>query len=352
MNQWKSDASDASLNRWKPVPKAPKSRGEQMFNAAVMYVVWILIITAIIEALDWLLHPFKVKSSGHYREGLEDRVERKQQNREDRYERISEDLKDPMVQFYLRKVDKPDEYVRDQNNAYYFDWFENWRRGKILDVSLRWAPPIFDENDTIQGNFLKYIRGQLTLIKNESWFKKNQFLSTINRYYPEFSAGSLRTFENDLIAYELEIRADDVEAELREEISGLKLPESLVTYLLSDEVEDRNTLKIATALKKAHEFGFDASTCIYLIEHKIDVTSTTADIIGKIVSEIGLPARIGHLYAQGKLDVKQLAGIKEELDSIEATFGTDTLTYSDGTEVVYDRLIDDKLKEYRIRNLK
>jgi len=323
------------MARW--LEPAKKSAHEEFRDNIIMTIIGYFVVYVVASVMDFILNPFGKEKDIDNK--ILEKICKKQQARQER-KLCSED---PMSQYYQRFIERPKDFRGDPDNEMYRDWFNEWRAGNILDSDLRWAPS-FDVEMT--STFLKYLKRQMNLHSKASLMRRLLFINTLHRYYPEFSP-SLNELARDIERYESQMSKEDVRSNLKAEIEKYGLDDTLADYLINKNLSASKLKKTAQFLKQCVEYGYSSGTSICLVENKIPMDSTVASIIHKVVSEIGLPARVGLAYAQRKVTVEELSEMKEHMDAALEIYGLKLYECAtDHEKTVYDELIDEYLKQY------
>jgi hypothetical protein len=320
------------------INEAEKFRGDVIF-----FIVGFFIIHLFVKLLDFFFSPLKAFSAKEAADKVDEKIEEKRRNRFHKRRKI--DLNDPMEQFYLRFVENPLEYKEDTENEVYFAWFNAWKKGKIIDSDLRWAPDILDGGE-IRDNFIHYMKIQLALHKKASFLRKMQFTNTIFRFYPELSA-NLKRLEEDLAQYDSEIKDEKAESELEEEIKTFGLPELLAKYLAEKDINAKALRNEAIFLKSCSKKGYCPDTCIFAVENNI-TNEDALKTVEIMVKEMGLPSKVVMAFFRREINGEQVGDLVEFMAYIHKSWGNDLFTIDPKTnETHYEGFIDAKLKEYR-----
>lgn len=321
------------------------NRAEKLRGNIIFFIIGFFIIHLFISFLDFLFKPLRALSPKETADKVDVKIEEKKTNRLLR-RTAGNHPDDPMEQFYLRFVEKSNEYKKDSDNEAYFAWFQEWKSGNIIDSNLIWAPDILDEYGEIRENFIHYMKIQLALHKKASFVKKMQFINTIFRFYPELSA-SMRGLEEDLAQYGAEVDEESAEAVLEKEIRAFGLSQELAEYLMDKDINAQNLRKEAVFLKDCTEKGYDADVCICALENYI-THDIALKVLKVVISDIGLPGRVAIAFLNKEINQEQLTDIGQFMLSICEQWGTDIFEIEpDSDKTHYDGFVDAKLKEYR-----
>lgn len=329
-----------------PKPAPQTSATERIKGNMIFFIVTGFILYLFSMFLKFIFSPLKVLSPREAADKVDEKIEEKRAKRLQKRRMVHSN--DPMEQFYLRFVDNPEEFKNDPDNEIYFAWFDAWKKGKVIDSILRWAPDILDDDgESIRSNFIQYMKIQLVLHKKASFLRKMQFTNTIFRFYPEFSA-NLSGLETDLAQYESENEEETAERELREEIQAFGLSEELADYLIKKDINAKTLRKEVLVLKKWAEKGYNAEACITALEQNYE-DENAVKIIDIITSKPAfLPARVGIARIRDEIDDEQLNDIIFSMRDLCETWGSDIHEIALGSDQShYDQFVDVKLKDFR-----
>lgn len=330
------------------LPKpTPQTSSAERIKANIIFLIIAGFILYLFSAfLKFIFSPLKVLSPRETADKVNAKIEGKRLKR--LLKRRIDHPDDPMNQFYLRFIDKPEEFENDPDNELYLEWFETWKKGLVIDSILRWAPDLLDnDGESIRPNFIQYMKIQLVLHKKASLLQKMQFTNTIFRFYPEFSP-TLRGLEEDLAQYESENEEDAAVKELREEIQAFGLSEDLAEYLIEKDINAKTLKAEVVILKKWAEKGYNTEACIAAVENDFN-DENAVKIVDIITSEpVCLPTRVAIARIREEIDDDQLNEIIYSIKDLCETWGIDIHDEAIGTnETHYDQFIDVKLKEFR-----
>ncbi len=337
-----------SNNRMAPI-KVDKSYTSDL----VILTIGIFLIYLVVKFFDFIFSPLKRHTQEEISDQVDEAIKQKRENRRLKRKK-SLPSNDPMEQFYLRFVSHPEEYKNDIDNDVYSDWFDAWKKGKIIDSDLRWAPDIFKgilDDDTLRPGFVQYMKIQLALHKRTSLLHKMVFTNTIFRFYPELTAG-LKGLEEDLAHYETENDEDGAVSDLMDEIKAFGLPDELAEYLINKDTNARTLRKEAVILKEHTDNGFSPETCICALENKVK-NQSYLKVIDKMTTEAGLPARAAMARINEQITDEQLLELITHMEDLRGSWGMDIYEPAiDGDgETHYDQFVDGKLNEYKGKNL-
>jgi hypothetical protein len=304
----------------------PKESSNKYGNVIFM-VVCLFIVVAFERFMNFILKPLSKET--RETDNLPGIIEAKQEAREAYLERIAEDANDPMFQFQARFIEDPKSYQGDPDNKIYKAWYENWKKGEVLDSNLRWVPEVYD-GDSFTPEFLEYMKIQYALHKKASWIDKTKFLNTIRQFYPEFSA-SFKGMAQDLARYSDMVNDETLQGELQEELKKYGLSEELADYLAKKDLSVKELQRQAEYLKSCAERGYEISASICALENGCALEEVK--VINMVVRESDLPAAVGLAYLREEITVEE---VKELIG---------TLSIFDRSD--YDEIIADELKTYR-----
>ena len=328
-----------------PKPSHGKSLSEQFREGITFIIIGSFILYYIGMFFEFLFRP--LLSSGSAKETekrLRDKIRQKQIARETKRAFYKNDVNDPIYQFKLRFIEKPDKYKNDPDTQIYNDWFQEWKNGNILDSDLRWAPDVYDDSNEIRKNFIDYMKIQFNLHKKESFFKRFIFIKTISKYYPEFTA-SMSGLEEDLYHYDSEITKNNLQRQLRKEINKYGLPDEISEYIIEKDFPANDLEKIAKTFKKYIERDISLDCSIYVFENNItDMDEIRA--INDFTEETGLPYRVGLAYLKGQINNNSVERIIKLMSLALESYGPNIFDYIPNEHTTpYDGFIDEYLKE-------
>jgi len=330
-------------------PSPPKSAKATLVENAVFLIVACSIVWVVAKFFDFLFKPLtKIFTHEESVEQVKDAMSVKQANREIRLDRLAEDSSDPMYQFSLRFLEKPEVYKGGAHNAKYREWYDQWKKGNVIDSTLRWAPQcLAEDGETLRPNFISYMKIQLDLHKRASWYRRNVFLHIISKYYPEFSP-SLKGLETDLANYENESAEKGLIEELETQTNSL-IPEELTKYLMDRNLSPTKFKRLALILKGYSDQGFCPEACICAVENKITNTSHI-EMIHKIVSELKLPAKVGLAFVKGEIVADEISELALTLNELIEKYGEGAFYENENNGVcLYDGYLDAYLQEYKTK---
>lgn len=327
-------------------PSPSKSAKQAFVENALFMIVGCTILWVAGKFFDFLFKPLRISTFGESIDEVKALMSKKQAKREIRLNKLAEDASDPMSQFSLRFLEKPELFRGRSENAKYRAWYDEWKKGNVIDSTLRWAPRcLAEDRETLRPNFIKYMKIQLDLHKRASWYRRNIFLQTISKYYPEFSP-SFKGLETDLTNYESESVERRLIKELENQTNTL-LPEELTKYLIDQDLSPTKFKKLTLVLKGYSDQGFCPGACICAVENKIRNTSHI-EMIHKVVSELKLPARVGLAYVKGEIDGDELSELALTLNELLEKYGEGAFYENEKNGVcLYDGYLDSYLQNYK-----
>jgi hypothetical protein len=321
-------------------PRREPTAGEKAMNQVFLLLIGFVILWIFQVFLEILFRPFRIVTNAD----REKAYDNKQSEREARLRLIAKDSNDPMYQFYDRFIDNPEKWEGDPDNDAYKAWYEDWKSGKVLDTTMRWAPKCTEDyGATLCSNFIRYMKIQWALHKEALFWNRMRFLETVSQFYPELTP-TFKGIELDLAGYEADAKNDNLEKTLKEEIEKLGLPEELTDYLVDHKVSASRFKGTVKALKKYFEMGYEPETCICAVENKIsDITKLEA--INKVVADRCLPARVGLAFVKKEITEEELTSLETLINGYRED-GVDIYSEEDGVSM-YDFYCDDALKHYK-----
>lgn len=294
----------------------------------ILTIIMLFLLFAFQSFLEWLLKP--LSKDARENDNLGDIIEAKQDARKEYLEMIAEDSEDPMSQFQARFLEDPKAYRGDSDNKVYKTWYDSWKKGEILDSTLRWVPVIY-KDDSFTPEFIDYMKIQYALHKKASWIAKTKFLNTIRKYYPEFSA-SFQGMAHDLARYSAMVNEETLQVELQKELEKYGLPEGAADYLAKKDLSAKELERQAIFLKSCAERHYDISASICALENKCILEEVK---VINLVVKSGLSAEVGLAYLREEITVDEIVELKG------------TLSILDRGDSDYDEAVENELKIYR-----
>jgi len=322
----------------KPDPKKDFQRN------VLVYVIGLIIVGVFAYILDFLLHPFtrNEKADDKALDKKLEGIKKRQAARDIRTEALAKDTSDPMNKFQAQ-------CLNGKGCKKYLQWFNRWKAGRIIDSGLRWAPDIYDENGSMQINFLKYLKIQIKLHKRD-FLGRVMFLSTVYRYYPEFTAtwsGLIR----DIAYYESIVMEENLNSELKNEIEIYGLPEEVAEYLADLDVTPNGLKKKAEFLKRCLTLGFNSDQAITMLETGVRPGSREADFMSLVSDKYDLPGKVGLALARQEITEEDISELGMTMKNAMNTYGLDI--FSDVNKIgksMYMDLLDYNLQNMREKN--
>jgi hypothetical protein len=327
-----------------------KTASEQLQADVLFYAIGLFCIAMVIRLFEFIFKPFEeIQMFGHDNtEPVIKKIEAKQQARDKFLAAIEQKVEDPMYQYQERFLINIAYHQKDPDNKIYQDWYEQWKKGHVLDSNLKWVPEVYNGED-FNPNFLRYMRIQLRLHKRTSLAHRIQFSNTLFRFYPEFSC-SLKGFERDLERYESMVADDLLSRELKTEINKFGLCDSIAEYLSHKDFTAETLEKKAKLLKVLVERGYKTETCIAVIEKF--TKESDADVIAlagsldTFITKSGLPPDVCADGLNGDIDIDDLVSIANEMKESISIYGPDIFREQDG-QTLYQKILNERIRQAR-----
>lgn len=336
------------MKDYRTLHQPKKSLNTQFREDVIFIIIGCFIIYLFERFFNFLFSPLRTFSNEEIETQLEEKIEMKRDAREKRLKRIDKTETDPMYQFQSRFIEHPEDFENDPDNRAYKEWFMEWKKGNIIDSTLRWAPNIFICHEQMNPAFIEYMKIQLDLHKKASLIRRLQFNNTIFKYYPELSPG-LKNLENDLANYEAEIVEHNMQEKLQDEIQKFGLPENIAEYLVHKDLNPSELKKVAEFMKRNLEKGISSEVCIYAHDQQLKDDAITA--IHLITDGTGLPARVGHAFLRKEITIDETKELYEFMQHVMESYGNDIYSIPEGkNKTIYDDFIDTELNRYRKEN--
>ena len=325
-----------------PTPIYKENKADKLKYDMGYMIIGCFLIYLFCRMFEFIFKPLQMLSKEEVNKRFEENIYEK---RFARQVRTFDDPCDPMNQFRVRIIEKDPQYKRDkENNKIYYEWFQAWQDGKIIDSDLRWAPDIMDENSTLRPNFIQYMKIQYFLHKKAGPIKRALFLNTIYKFYPELTA-SMRGLANDLANYQEENHEIKAERELRSEIQKYGLPIELANYLANKDINAKTLGEEAQILKGYTEAGHPPEACICVLENKFN--DTTFESI-ELILKYELPTKVAVAYIKGELTTDELGELSEGMYYMLDSYGIQAYDIIPGrNKTAYDDILDSYLEEYK-----
>jgi len=330
----------------KNMPPFPKDKDKGIIGTLTFLVV-LAIFFAVLE--KFLKYLFKSMTPGNVIAMVRETYHKKAQARVERYEKMMNSARDPLAQYFERFINRPERYKGDPKNTSYERWFSAYKKGRIPDPSLRWAPLFPYGKPTEQ--FLDYLSNQYNTLNPSA---RGRVLRAIRKYYPEFEP-DWDALAVDLYRYRAEYRMvrdyTDNKELLRERLSQCHVNTEYIDILM-----DLNAKKYDKALKMAEEctqLGYLACTFQMLLTLDIKPDSEDGRYIQETLSN-NVPERwILEAYQKkiGWEDVKEMMDKLYEMVKVKGWEGMmelgadDNLVYVDFLNTIYDQ----QMKKRRIK---
>ena len=328
-----------------------KTASEQLQSDVLFYAIGFFCIALVIRFFEFLFKPFEeIQVFGHDNTGLViKKIEAKQQARAKFLALLERKTEDPMYQYQERFIINPADHKRDPDNKVYQAWYEQWKKGHVLDSNLKWVPEIY-KGDDFTNNFLRYMRIQLRLHKKAPITNRIQFSNTLFRFYPEFSC-SLKGFERDLERYEGMVADDMLSQELKVEINKFGLSDTIADYLSHKDYTAKTLERKAKLLKALVEQGYKTETCIAAVEKftresDTDIMALAASL-DQIITKTGLPPDVCAEGLNGDIDMDDLVSIAKEMKGSLSMYGPDVFKEQEDGQTLYQKLLNERIAQAR-----
>jgi len=328
-----------------PTPAPQPSMAEKFKANVIFLIIGCFIMYLFTSLLEFLFKPLRILSGQEASDRIDKQIEEKRNNR---YYRDKESHpNDPMEQFQLRFIEEVETFKDDPDNEIYYIWFQEWKKGNVIDSKLRWTPNVLDNKGRMRSNFIKYMKIQLALHKKASPLMKMLFTNTIHKYYPELSP-NLRNLEEDLAQYGEEVSIKDAEKELRESIKTFGLPKDVAKYLSKKDIDAATLRKEALFLKKCIEGGYNGEVSIFALENNIS-EETGWKVLNGVINDLGLPGKVAIALMKEEITGDQLTDLAVTIKGYRDDWGLDFYSEDPSRpgQTHYDSVVDIMMNKYR-----
>jgi hypothetical protein len=329
-----------------------KSAGSKIQEDLIFYTIGLFCIAMVIKFFEFIFKPLEhTKSYDQNEKAITQKIEAKQQARENFLKRIERKVEDPMYQYQERYLINHANHKGDPDNKIYKAWYEQWKKGNVLDSNLKWVPEIYNGSN-FNPNFIRYMKVQLGLHKKAPLLNRVQLSNTLFRFYPEFSC-SLKGFERDLERYAHMVSEDLLCNELKKEINEFGLNDELAEYLVRKDFSVKDLHIKATVLKTMTEDGCRAEACIATFE-KFPKYSD-ADLVaaaGAIENAMRQTRLSGAICAEalnGDIDGDDLHNIAINMAESINMYGIDICRKRPDGSTMYEMLLSEHVARARAR---
>lgn len=254
------------MKHYTPPPPVKKSAGEQIADTLVYLVVCLVIYYLLVLLAKVFVAPFKFLFMSD-RARFADKLERSKAKI--RARELARNLYDtseanPMYQYLIRFKYAPAEYAGDPENAKYQEWFEDLKKGIILDTELRWAPDVYSKG--YNEDFLDYFSRQLELHEKADLKTKIRFMRTIRKFYPEFTPrfSMIPAELSDL--YE-RLRSTKLHRELVEVIGKSGVPLELAEGIVKEGMSSDQVRAAIRTIQRCLAIGWGEAGCAFAVKH-------------------------------------------------------------------------------------
>jgi hypothetical protein len=331
------------MKHYVPAPTPTKSAGQTIFGYIVVIAVSAFIINIIKKFFEALYRPFY-----YWTLSAEELVnlhiaqaKAKKEKRDERMQALKQDESNPLVQYQLRYIEHPENYVGQVENKEYLEWYQAWRAGKVEDPELRWAPEFYVGSGKVNPEFVAYLELQMKIITNRS-----AFLRTVKNYYPELTP-KFPEIQRNLEELKGLVEEKHLQEELRKELVAMGVDDGMVKYV--ENVEPAKIRETALYFKKCKEFGYTETACNVMFQLGIDPGSESAQAIQK-ASNAMVPDRALIACGRGEIDADDVLEIAKDLKDVIELMGPYCIFSKDERGVsVYDLRVDEIMDKARAR---
>lgn len=309
---------------------------EDLIHKINEFIISGIIIYIFVAFFDWLLEPFHRKST---RDDHRERIDEKQKQRNEYLSFIERDENDPMFQYQLRFLEEPKKFRGDPDNKVYEKWYGSWKKGEVLDSTLRWVPVMYDCNDDMTPEFLAYMKTQYFLHKDRAgFFNKRRFLKTIRDYYPEFSA-SFRGMGEDLARYCSTATDNSVEEDLRSEMIRFGLSDDYADYLIEQDLSPAELKKVAVFFRECIQRDIRLEVAVISYINGWTTEFQVVEKLEELTEQSKMPTRAIVAYMKREITLEDLSALTNDVRELYSPEDDDLGEY-----------VDDQLKKIRAKN--
>jgi len=333
-----------------PLEGPRKTVGDQFIENIAFVLIAGFAAWLIERLITYLFSPIAPISRKEVREELERKVVESISKREYRLDRIALNELDPMHQFQVRFIINPEQHKDDPDNEKYYAWYRSWKAGEVIDTTLRWAPPMYDDDGLIKANFLDYLALQKKMHVNTS--KGMWFLLTIHEYYPEFTP-SWEGLDEDIVGYRAEVQEVTTKDTLVKEAG---LPKEFIEELDELHLSPGRIPRAVEFLRTCHEFGYDAITSIVMYDNNVKPGSPEVEVVQKILFTLHLPRKAVTMCLRHEIDSDDLVYLTEKYTEARDLFGSMFYSVPEGHTrpmcyIVFDEYVSELTAARRARRV-
>jgi len=179
----------------------------------------------------------------------------------------------PMYQYLLRFKYSPEQFKNDPDNGFYKSWFEDLKKGTLLDTHLVWAPDVYGMSVVgtrmMNESFLDYFSQQFDLHENASLGDKIRFMGTIRKFYPEFTP-KFSVIPSELADLRARLQSRKLHNELLEVISGSGVPLDLAESLVNKDMSSAEIKASIRVMQKCLARKYGKAMCQFCVKHNFN----------------------------------------------------------------------------------
>ena len=250
----------------------PKTAGQQIMDMLIYLVIVGVIYYAIIFILKIITTPFRILFTSDSQRFEANLIKAKAKVRAREFVRAGYDVLEdnPMYQYLVRFKYSPDKFKGDPENESYRVWFENLKKGTLLDTDLKWAPEVYVKNSNgtsiYNGDFLDYFSRQFDLHEGAGLVTKIKFMQTIQKFYPEFTP-KFSVIPSELKDLYARLQSKELHNELIEVINGSGVPVDLAEGLVNETMTPAEVKASIRVMQKCIARKYGKAMCQFCVEH-------------------------------------------------------------------------------------
>ena len=355
-------------------PINPKSRGEQFMDDLFLVGIICIVSYLIQQIFAAIFSPFKYLTMSNEQIEAEEveKAKEKVRRRQEIRGQYDDDPNNPLNQYILRFKKYPEKYEGDPENKQYERWYDAWIEGMVLDSYMYWAPEVYNMEKgrifgrkTFSKDFLDYLENQRRLHLRSLIGARNVFLSTIRKYYPEFTA-NLSVMKAE-IAELMDMTVNyNLHQELLTEIKKLGVPDRIAQKLSKAEIAPEEILEKAKLIRDFHQQGINDAACDICAKHyrnpeslfwKIDPNfgprSELASLVNEVVYHLGHYGETVILaYLRQNITAEDIRDIIVNINEQKESLGAALFEPGPNGKCLFDEMIDAEIDKRLKASLK
>jgi hypothetical protein len=257
-----------------PEPKR-KSIGEQAQDTIVYLIAVVAIYSILVFMVKIITAPFRIlfmTDKQRFAAQLE-KARAKIVARECARKVYELSESNPMAQYLSRFKYFPEQYNGDTENETYRVWFDNLKKGTVLDSGLYWAPDVYEVSEEgtkeYSVDFLDYFSRQVEFIKEAPLGAQLKFVRTLQKYYPEFTP-NLSVIPSELKDFYERVHSQNLHKELVNVIVGSGIPWDLAEGLVNENLSPADLKAAIRLLQKCAVKKYCKAMSLFCVRYKFN----------------------------------------------------------------------------------